>query len=111
MFKVVRLFAFLLCFIAALPASAVGSQTGVVTTILNRNSDGLLYFYMSGSVTGRPACATISYWIIKDENSNSGKKLFALLLLARQSGQEITVKGAGTCTRWGDGEDVDAIVF
>jgi hypothetical protein len=66
---------------------------------------------MLGTATGRPSCATVPYWIIKDENSNAGKKLFALLLLAKATGQTITVTGSGTCTRWFDGEDVDVIMF
>ena len=86
-----------------------GQQTGVVASLVKRNSDGLLYFYISGSAPGKPACATQSYWIIKDENSNSGKQILALLMMARSTGQAITVQGSNTCTRWGDGEDVDSV--
>jgi len=49
--------------------------------------------------------------MIKDENSNTGKQQLAILLAARASGETITVDGSNTCTRWGDGEDVDLVSY
>jgi hypothetical protein len=94
----------------ALPALA-GSQTGKIAQLYIRASDGLVYFNLSGPVSGRPACASNSYWMIKDENSAAGKRQTALLLTARATDQVITVYGSSTCTRWGDGEDVDLIAY
>ena len=89
--------------------SHAGEQTGVVQAIITRSSDGLIHIYMSGTHTNRPPCATSTYWMIKDENSNTGKQQLAMLLLARATGQTISVSGTDSCTRWGDGEDLDAI--
>ena len=87
-----------------------GDQVGKVTKISVRQSDGLHYFYMSGSTRNRPACADgFDYWMIKDENSVAGKSQLSMLLTAYVSGKTVTVIGGGTCTRWHDGEDVNVI--
>ena len=88
------------------------TQTGKVTKIYVRASDGLTYFVLdSAAPSDKPACATKAYWMIKDENSEAGKKQYSMLLAARSSGKTVTVYGSDTCTRWGDGEDVNSIVF
>lgn len=94
----------------AFPAFA-GSQTGKITQLFVRASDGLVYFVLSGPAFGKPACAIQPYWMIKDENAAAGKRQLALLLTARATDQVITVSGMSTCTRWGDGEDVDNIMY
>lgn len=105
-----RLRAFLM--LSALPTlCAAGIQTGTVGDVIIRQSDGLVYFYLSGTATGKPACATGSYWIIKDENSNAGKQIIAALLAANAQGTTVTVEGFNTCTRWPNGEDVLRIIL
>lgn len=85
-----------------------GSQRGTVSSVIVRASDGLIYFTINSTAkSGSPACATNSYWMIKDENSEVGKKQYSLLLAALASGRELTVEGMNTCTRWADGEDID----
>ena len=97
--------------IACTPAWA-GTQTGQVIDLSIRASDGLIYFYMNGMVSGRPACAVKSpYWVLKDERSATAEKQFALLLEARKTGQVITVIGSDTCLRESNGEDVNYIRF
>ena len=103
-------------FIAGLSGACVmtssygGSQTGVVTSLDIRASDGLAYFHLSGTASGRPTCAASSvYWMIKAENSLAGKQQLAMLLTALASGKTITVTGANTCSRWSDGEDVETL--
>ena len=87
-----------------------GSQSGTVDYITVRASDGLIYFTLKGeSKVGNPSCATIGYWMIKDENSNSGKQQYSMVLSAQASGKIISVTGMNACTRWSDGEDVDSI--
>lgn len=98
--------ALLLC---ATSLGHAGSQSGTVNALHVRASDGLVYFTMVGSKPGSPACATIAYWIIKDENSASGKRQYAALLAALVSGKTVHVTGTNTCTRWSDGEDVNQI--
>ena len=85
-------------------------QSGKVTRIIIRDSDGLIYFYMDGAREGgKPACATHPYWMIRNENSETAKRQLAILMSARMSGMPITVIGSNLCTRWGDGEDVNEI--
>lgn len=85
-----------------------GSQVGKVTGLLVRATDGLVYFEIEGGVASdKPACAARTYWIIRDENSEVGKKQYAMLLAAQASGRELAVRGMNTCDRWGDGEDVN----
>jgi hypothetical protein len=91
------------------PAPA-GQQAGQVTVLIKRASDGLIYFHLTGQATGRPSCAAnTTYWMVKDENSLTGKQQLAMLMTARTTGQTITVVGSGTCLRWGDGEDLDYV--
>ena len=86
-------------------------QTGRVTQLIVRASDGLVYFYLDGARTARPACApTNTYWMIKAEASETGKKQLAMLMVARETGKPLRVVGSNTCTRWVDGEDVDSIM-
>lgn len=85
-----------------------GSQTGKVTNLLVRASDGLVYFTIDGPAkVNSPTCARVNYWMIRDENSEVGKKQYAMLLAAQASGREIVVQGMNTCLRWNDGEDVN----
>ncbi|QNM98929.1 hypothetical protein H9L41_10415 [Chitinimonas koreensis] len=92
------------------PALA-GSQAGQITKLIVRASDGLIYFFLDGTPTGRPTCADAPYWMIKNENSNVGKQQLATLLAARAAGQPVAVTGTGACTRWSNGEDVDSITY
>ena len=108
MYKI--LLVFFLFFCIGIPAMA-GSQTGQVISVQVRASDGLVWFYLSGTPSGRPSCATNTYWMILNENSVAGKQQLAQLLTARATGQVITVVGSNTCNRWNDGEDVNLITF
>jgi hypothetical protein len=92
----------------ASPAMA-GAQAGYITFLEVRDTDGLIYFGLSGTATGKPACAIWSQWSIPNENSDTGKKLFAMLMSARAAGQQVSVNGKNTCTRWADQEDVGSI--
>jgi hypothetical protein len=95
--------------LAAVGHAHAGSITGVVSHVHVRASDGLVYVVVSGSPVGKPTCATGNYWMIANENSNVGKQQLALLTAAKSSGQVVTITGSGTCTRWGDGEDINSV--
>lgn len=94
-----------------------GSQTGTVTQIDVRSTDGLVYVYLSGTPTSRADCAKAPYWMIKDENSTAGKQQLAQLSLAFATGKTVTLTGTGAtgtgasgpCSRWSDGEDIGAV--
>lgn len=87
--------------------ATAGNITGTVDTLITRASDGLTYVQINAVASGHPSCATGSYWIIKDESSEAGKKQYAMLLAAKLSGTPIKIIGSNTCTRWADGEDID----
>lgn len=98
-----------------LTASSVGvmaansSITGTVKYVIARSTDGLTYFSIDGVRHGdMPDCASVknSYWMIKDEDSEAGKRQFAMILAAYASGAKVTVVGTGECFRWPNGEDV-----
>jgi hypothetical protein len=95
----------------ALSASVAnaGTITGTVQSLLARASDGLTYVFINGVATGQPACATNAYFMIMNETSDVGHKQYAMLLAAQAAGSRITIFGAGTCTRWPDGEDINGI--
>lgn len=108
--KIAKLLIGLIGVVVAIP-SVAGTQSGKIVKIYARATDGINLVYLSGPRTGRPACATQDYWIIKDENSTTGKKQFAMLLMAQAAGRTVMLDGAGSgaCTRWGDGEDIVAV--
>src|SRR3954468_1738261 len=90
--------------------AAAGTQTGTVSYVNVRASDGLVFFrIVGGTKTGGPACATGDYWIIRDENSNAGKQQYTMLLAAQASGKVVNISGLNSCNRWVNGEDVDFI--
>lgn len=88
-----------------------GTQTGQVTAINIRASDGLVLVFLAGTASDKPACAKFTYWMIRDENSAVGKKQLALLMMARATGQPVTIVGSGKCDRWSDGEDIDVLLM
>ncbi|MFN3900695.1 MAG: hypothetical protein ACK4GU_11540 [Alishewanella aestuarii] len=97
-------------FALSLFQSKAGTQEGYIDWINVRASDGLIFFALKDGIKhNSPTCAANNYWMIRDENSEAGKKQFALLLTAQAAGKKITVVGMNSCQRWGDGEDVDWI--
>lgn len=99
------------CAALTCPPAAAGSETGQITALRTRSSDNLVFFNLNGVPTGKPACARYAYWMIKDENSATGRRQFAMLMSAAMAGKTVTVSGTGACTRWGDGEDVEEVVL
>jgi hypothetical protein len=104
-------FAIVLSICACTASSLVfaGEQQGTVKALNVRQSDGLIYVFLDGTPTGKPACATNSYWIIKNENSSIGAKQYAALIMAYALKKSVAIKGTSTCTRWPDGEDINEI--
>jgi hypothetical protein len=89
-----------------------GSATGTITYLYQRASDNLIYVYVSGAVANRPACAAgTTYFMVRDENSATGKGQFATLLAAKVAGKAVTIEGLNTCVRWQDGEDINFILI
>ena len=100
---------FILCFSFQLFA---GEQRGKVDVLYARASDNLHLVSLSGgNKSNSPSCATSNYWLIKDENTTTGKNQFSQLLAAKMAGKEVTIAGLNTCGRWPDGEDIDLITI
>lgn len=104
-------FTLLIILCAGLSSAAIagGTQTGQVSLITVRASDGLVLIELTGSASNKPACAPFTYWIIKDEASLAGKQHLALLMEAKATGRTVAISGSGYCTRWHDGEDIDTV--
>jgi hypothetical protein len=84
--------------------------TGKIHYVIIRDSDGLIYLEVTGPRSAKPDCAqNHNYFMIKDENSATGKRLYAMLLAAQLTGKTVTVSGTGACTRWPDGEDIGVV--
>ncbi len=97
-----------ICFLVASNAFA-GTQSGFVEYVSVRASDGVIVFKLTGTKENSPACATIDYWLIKDENSIAGQQQYSMILAAQAAKKTVRIEGMNTCTRWGDGEDVDTM--
>lgn len=89
--------------------AVAGTISGKISTIIQRSTDGLTYVVIDGTASGKPACASNTYWMVYDENSDSGKKQFAMLLAAWASGLQVKIVGRNSCLRWPDGEDINYI--
>lgn len=98
-------------FLVPAPAMA-GLVSGQVSRLVTRASDGLQIVEIAGPITGRPNCVRAwAYFMIRDEKSDAGKAQYAMLMSAYLSGAKVKVEGAGTCLRWGDGEDIETVEF
>lgn len=91
--------------------SFAGTGFGKVKFLLTRTHDGLQYVKIKGERAGKPACATNDYFMIRDEKSDTGKAQYAMLMSAYLAGKTVAIEGAGTCNRWGDGEDIESVYF
>ena len=87
------------------------SSEGTISHVVVRQSDGLIYANILGARSSPPACATAGYFMIKDENSQAGKAQLALLMSAYFAKSPVQIVGSGTCTRWGDGEDIEIVML
>lgn len=103
----------LLPFLSLFSLSAVNASTyiGKVSSINIREADGLVWVDIIGSRSNDvPNCAQArNYMMIKNENSATGKRQLALLMMAQASNKTVRIDGMNTCTRWGDGEDVGTV--
>lgn len=103
---------FLSLIILVLLGNTVWASTfdGKVTAIHVRDVDGMVWIYVEGTRKGTvPACATKGYFIVKNENSAAGKRQLATLMMAQAMNKRVLIEGYSTCTRWGDGEDINTV--
>lgn len=87
--------------------AAASTTQRTIASLIARSSDGLQAVTFNGVATTRPACAaSTGYYLVKDENSTTGKTQYAQLLSAQLTGRSVYLVGTGTCTRSGDAEDI-----
>lgn len=99
-----------LCAAAVAPAIA-GSQTGYIKSLYVRDSDGLIFVDVFGwrDFEIYDGQCRRSHWIVPNETTDSGKRLFATLLEALITGHKIRIQGNYTCTRSSEGEDIVSV--
>lgn len=64
-------------------------------------------FRIEGQPNTLPCSVSVRYGV--DVTSEKGRQVAAAIMSAKASGQAVYVSGAGTCTVWGDSEDVSWI--
>ncbi|WP_445116987.1 hypothetical protein [Acinetobacter sp. WZC-1] len=87
------------------------TYTGKISSIIVRDSDGLVYVHIAGERVGNtPECAKKhNYMMIKNENNATGKRQLAQLLMAQATNKKVVITGYETCSRWIDGEDINYV--
>jgi len=97
--------------LAIAPQAEASESYGQIVHLWVRDSDGLIYVTLDRApTTPRPACAaSTSYYMIARENSEVGKRQYAMLLAAKLAGKPVYIWGKGACVRWGDGEDIEGL--
>jgi hypothetical protein len=90
------LFSVACCFAGSTIAKA-STMAGTVSEVLVDNSGGPYAFYLNGSRTTPPACATDTAWVITTPGGDNAKAMFAAILTASVIGRTVNVAGTGTC--------------
>lgn len=85
--------------VAAIVAPAhASSETGGTVVDLNVDKNGTVTVKISATPTGKPSCATNSYWSYQFANSSSGGSMLSMLLNAYNRNQAVYFYGLGTCS-------------
>jgi hypothetical protein len=92
----------------AAPAEASSADSGYASRILT-TTDGRAYFEHDGTRSARPACATMTRWVI-DTTTPTGQAMLANLLSAQARHAKIYLSGAGNCGLWADSEMATGIM-
>lgn len=103
MTKVIALFVIIMC----ANAHAGGAGEGAIVS-LEFISNGKVLFRHSGSRTDVPACVGSNFhsrWAL-DATTEGGKVQLAGLLMAYAAGKNISIRGKGDCSAWGDTEAI-----
>jgi len=88
------------------PALA-GSASGTAYNIISQNN-GVVIFAVTGTHTGNPTCSTTSRFAFLSNTSN-GQAMLATLLTGYTLGKTENIVGDGTCSSWGDSENVQYV--
>ena len=97
-------------FMLSINTTYASTYSGKISSIIVRDSDGLVYINIEGVRVGNiPACSKYNYMMIKNENSATGKRQLALLMIAHTNNRTVYIEGAHKCSRWADGEDINLV--
>lgn len=99
-----KLLSILFVWVAMANAAFAGVSSGQVTQVMAHVGD--IIIFEAGSHTGKPACSTSGDGWALSLSTNTGRSMYALILMARAQGKTITVVGEnpGVCSAWGDRE-------
>lgn len=107
-----------LAFAAVTPASAQSnygepSGNGAIQNLSSMPGGQTLVTMKTGATLGgtRPACATYSLRYGIDSTTAGGKAMTAAFQAQYALNRPIEIVGLGTCTVWGDSEDISYIVL
>lgn len=89
---------------AAQPVLASNNTAGQITYLQTR-ANGVVIFYMTGTRTTPPACATQARWAF-DGSTAGGQAMLATLLTAYARRDLVAVWGNDLCSAWPDTETV-----
>lgn len=93
------------------PVYAGSSGSGYIWGIIVGNG-GFLYFFSTGTRYEQPLCAagTGGRYVL-NVSTLAGQSAMSTILAAYVSQQKVQVFGAGTCTQWGDSEDMSFVQY
>ncbi len=113
--RISSLFFALFCAICLNPQNSEASTSPgavIITKIdVQTAAGGQVIFYVSGSRSGMPSCATAGNRWAFSGNNGAGQVTMSIILIAYSSGKPLTIIGTGACDVWGDTETVSYISY
>jgi hypothetical protein len=101
--------------LVAIPVASSASQTSAAAPVteidIQINAGGQVIFYLSGTRSGMPACATTGNRWTFNGASAAGQAALSSIMTAYASGKQVMVYGTGVCDVWADTETVNYIQF
>jgi hypothetical protein len=97
-----------------LPAMSAGlaAHTTIVKMHVRRSLGDIAFIQLAAVPLGHPACAVGAPWhFTLALNTETEKKIFAVLLAAQISGTPVTIDGTGSCSEYGTFESMDSVVL
>lgn len=79
-----------------------GSSSGQIGRIYANEGDTIMF--SAGPHQDKPACSTVGDEWALSLSTDTGKSMYALLLMAKAQGKAVSVQGHGVCSAWGDRE-------
>jgi hypothetical protein len=91
-------------------AESSAANVTVISIQLNKSVPNVAFIRVSAVPTGRPACATHTFWHYTLSMSDDfGRAMYATLLALYTSGGIADLGGAGVCTEFGSMESLKAV--